>query len=133
MADTWSLQEIVTYGGTILGTGVAAFLFRLGWRRAPATETEFAITGQSHITDMAPVRDLIKNIDLLTLQMQKAAIHDERRTEALENLAEVLTKFLNDQTERQEKQDIEAEVSRRVAEKLKSQGMEPATQQIRNP
>jgi hypothetical protein len=127
MADP-TLQDIITYGGMAAGAAVAAVLVRLGWTKGPIKDTELAISGQASIIDTSPMRDLVKNVDLLTLQLQKTAIQDERRTQALERLAEVLADYLKAQTERQEKNDLAAMVRDELRREMESRGEEPATQ-----
>lgn len=133
MADAAALpyQEIIQYGGMLIGAGVAAFLLKLGWSKVPTKDTEVAISGQAHIVDTSPLRELMKNIDLLTLQLQKAGVQDERRTVALETLAEVMTAYLKVQAERQEQQDLEAKIRSELRREMDSHGEEPATQPAR--
>lgn len=133
MADPTStpIQELVTYGGMAIGAAVAAVLVRLGWKRLPAPDTELAFSGQASIVDTAPLKELLKNVDLLTLQLQKTAAQDERRTQALEQLAVSLHNYLASQVERQEKEDLEATIRAELRREMQEHGEEPATQPAR--
>ena len=127
------LQEIITYVGLAAGTFLAAFLVRIGWRKMPRPESEMVVSGQAAIIDTGPIRSLLANVDLLVIQLQKSAEFDERRTIAIERLADTMVRYLAELAERQDRQDIESEIKRRVADEMKEHGIEPATQTIRRP
>ena len=134
MADAATLpyQEIVTYGGMLMGAAVAAALVRLGWKQKPVPETDIALSGQVAVTNLQPVRDLLKQVDLLTLQMQKAVVSIERQTSLhtdtvvkLGQLADLLGSYLAMQQERQETEDRAKEIAQGVAEELEKLGVKP--------
>jgi hypothetical protein len=98
------LAEIIQYGGMAIGAGLAALLVRLGWKKLPTPETEVAIAGQATIVDTGPIKEMLKQVDLLTLQLQKATIAVDaqnalhaRTAAALEALALAMAAYLKEQ------------------------------------
>jgi hypothetical protein len=132
------LAEIIQYGGMAIGAGLAALLVRLGWKKLPTPETEVAIAGQATIVDTGPIKEMLKQVDLLTLQLQKAtfavdaqnALH-ARTAAALEALALAMAAYLKEQAERQEKLELEALVRAELRREMEAHGEEPATQPTR--
>jgi hypothetical protein len=132
MADP-NLGDIVTYTGMGIGAAIAALLVRLGWKKAPMKDTEVAIAGQATIVDTAPLKELLKNVDLLTMQWQKVttqidisnqvqhevAASNHAVAQSIERLTDVMANYLANQTERQEREDTEREIERRAEERAK--------------
>ena len=113
--------EIIQYGGMAIGAALAALLVRLGWKKPPAKETEVAIAGQATIVDVSPIKELLKQVDLLTLQLQKATVAVDAQNElharsaaALEKVAVQMGDYIAAQLRRQEADDLRAEVAREV-------------------
>ncbi len=134
MADP-TTGEIVTYIGMGVGAAVAAVLVRLGWKKAPIKDTDLAISGQASIIDTAPIKELLKNVDLLTLQLQKAVIsvdsqnaYHAETAQALTRLAHIMEDYLRVQAERQERLDLEATIRQQLRQEMEAHGEEPATQ-----
>ena len=72
MADP-NINEWVINGGMVLGGAVAAFVVRMGWRKGPtAPEQNLVVSGQAQFTDMAPIKDLLKQVDLLCVKLMAA-------------------------------------------------------------
>ena len=123
MADpsTFSIVDNVTYGGMAVGAGIAALLIRLGWKKPTTPETEVAISGQATIVDTAPLKELLKNVDLLTLQWQKVSTQidinnqlDAALVEKLGQLLDLMADYFAEQRMRQAQEDKEEEIERRA-------------------
>lgn len=122
-----TVEEILTYVGTIVGSAVGALAIYMGWKRAPQQPTgdsDLMVHGQAAITDMAPIRDLLRTVDLLTTQLMAIAVkfdnHNElqaRTAEALTGLAATLEDFVTEIRAREENREREAEIEKRAQEK----------------
>jgi hypothetical protein len=132
------LQEIIPYVGTVIGTALAALLIHMGWKKPLTPDTEVAIAGQATIVDTGPIKEMLKQVDLLTLQLQKATIAVDsqnalhaRTAAALEALALAMAAYLKEQAERQERLELEALVRAELHREMEARGEEPATQPTR--
>jgi len=127
------LNDVITYGGMLLGGAVATLLVRLGFKKGPVQETELAVTGAATITDMAPIRELLHQLDQLTLHMQQvtaaasAAYGAQANTaEELAKLSQVLGQWIdrqrredeNDRRSREIKDEVDRQVREQVQERL---------------
>jgi hypothetical protein len=119
MADP-NINEWVTYVGMALGGAVAAFVVRMGWRKGPpAPEQNLLVSGQAQITDMAPIKDLLKQVDLLCVKLMSATIAVEGMTAqqtrvalAIEALSAEVKQYLDAMRAEMEANDRQEEIDR---------------------
>jgi uncharacterized protein (DUF736 family) len=140
-----STTDILYYIGMTIGAVIAGVLVRLGWKKAPTPDTEVAISGQAQIIDTGPIKTLLGNVDLLTLQLQKAVVSVDSqnaqhvRTAAamedaaasLKRVADAMSEYLAVQLERQQNQDLEDKIRAELRREMEAHGEEPATQPAR--
>lgn len=127
-------QWIIAAGMSI-GAGIAGVIIRGAWRPEPRATREISISGQAQITDLGPIRDLVKQVDALAprlqavaLVLEKGAQQQERTATSIEGLALIVKDYIQaQQTER----DNEDEVERRVAERVASINTDEVRRQIR--
>ncbi|MDR3473308.1 MAG: hypothetical protein P4M09_16740 [Devosia sp.] len=106
----------------LIGGVIAGIVARSGWKGGGGTDKEFAFSGQATITDMGPVRDLVKQAEVLaprlmeSAQTMEALAQQQARTAtAIERLVAVVEGYIDhEKTERENEEEIE----RRVAEHL---------------
>lgn len=127
---------IVSIGMLIGGIG-AGFAARSGWKSGAdnGAGKEFAFSGQAAITDLGPIRDLVKEAALLTPRLQAVvgvveslALQQGRTAASIEKLVGIVEDYIEaQQTER----DNEEEVERRVAERLATANADEVRKQVR--
>lgn len=119
MADP-NINEWVTYVGMAVGGAVAAFVVRMGWRKGPpAPEQNLVVSGQAQFTDMAPIKDLLKQVDLLCVKLMAAttsvdgmAAQQTRVALAIEQLTIELKQYLDALRAEMEASDRQEEIDR---------------------
>lgn len=119
MADL-NIQELVTYGGMVFGGAVAAFVLRMGWKKGPvAGEQNLLVSGQAQFTDMAPVRDLLKQTDLLCVKLMAVTTSIDgmvagqtRVSVAIEALVAEISEHLKSVRDEMDSRDREEEIER---------------------
>jgi hypothetical protein len=119
MADP-NINEWVTYIGMAVGGAIAAFVVRMGWRKGPPTpEQSLVVSGQAQITDMSPIRDLLKQVDLLCVKLMAAtasvdgmAAQQTRVALAIEALAAEVRQHLEAVRAEMEESDRKEEIDR---------------------
>lgn len=120
MNSDFTLQQWLVYAGMVLGGVIAGLVGIRSWRTAPKSEPakDLLVTGQAAITDMAPIKELTKQVDLLCLKLMavaasvdSAAGHQKETTIALNSVAEQVREYLET---RKRDEEIEAEVERRL-------------------
>lgn len=125
--DPSNFGQWFVWGGMALGGAIAALFGFKGWNKPASAkaEHEMLIHGQAQITDMEPLRDLVKQTDLLIIKLMAATIavdgHSARAAEvvegldrtsaALERLAVIATAWIEQQRLNEE---IDAEVKARL-------------------
>ncbi len=115
------VQWIITLGMAI-GAGIVGAVIRSGWKSNDAPSTERGFEGMAQIADMQPVRDLVKQIDVVTprlalvvTSLEGLATQQGRTASAIEKLVMIVEERIeNEDNER----DNEEEVRRRVNEVL---------------
>lgn len=119
MADP-NINEWVTYVGMAVGGAVAAFVVRMGWRKGPpAPEQSLVVSGQAQFTDMAPIKDLLKQVDLLCIKLMAAtasvdgmASQQTRVALAIEALTIEIKQYLDALRAEMEANDRQEEIDR---------------------
>jgi hypothetical protein len=121
MADP-SINEWVTYVGMAVGGAAAAFVVRMGWKKGPpAPEQNLMVSGQASITDMGPVRELLKQVDLLCIRIMAATVSVDSMTGqqtrvalAIEELVVEVREHLKAVRDEMEANNREEEIDRRA-------------------
>lgn len=120
MSSDLTLQQWLVYAGMVIGGVIAGLVGVRSWRAAPKADTskDLIVSGQASITDMAPIKELLKQVDLLCLKIMAAAVSidsasaAQRETaEAVSEVAHLIKQYLET---RKRDEEIEAEVERRL-------------------
>jgi hypothetical protein len=128
-------QNWLVYVGMVVSGVAAGFVTRAGWKHGASADSEIAIMGQASITDLGPVRDLVKHaaalgpiLDMLAQQQAKTseaiaamAQQQARTSEGIQRLASIVEGYIaNQQNERENDEEVE----RRVADALERERRE---------
>lgn len=115
MSSDLTLQQWLVYAGMVIGGVIAGLVGVRSWRAAPK---DLIVSGQASITDMAPIKELLKQVDLLCLKIMAvtvsldAGVAAQRETaEAVSDVAHLIKQYLET---RKRDEEIEAEVERRL-------------------
>lgn len=120
MSSDLTLQQWLVYAGMVIGGVIAGLVGVRSWRAAPKADTskDLIVSGQAAFTDMAPIKELLKQVDLLCLKIMAAAVSidsasaAQRETaEAVSEVAHLIKQYLET---RKRDEEIEAEVERRL-------------------
>ncbi len=120
MNSDFTLQQWLVYAGMVIGGVIAGLVGIRSWRSAPKADTpkDLLVSGQASITDMAPIKELLKQVDLLCIQIMAAATSvdsagaAQRQTAvAVSEVAHLIREYLET---RKRDEEIEAEVERRL-------------------
>ena len=118
--DDTEIQKWVLWIAMGAGAFFASLFGFRGWKQGGKVEgpKELLISGQSAITDMAPIKEMLKQIDLLCIQIMAAVTSIDSATgqqkataAALERVAGLISTYLE---KRAEDIEIEKEVERRL-------------------
>lgn len=127
----------LVYVGMMIGGAAAGFAARSGWKSGGSIppERELAVSGQAFITDLGPVRDLVKQAELLAPSMASTASamaavaqQQARTSAAIERLVGIVEEYIEAQ---QTDRDNEEEIERRVADRLSDANQEEVRRQVK--
>src|SRR5687768_4794949 len=101
-----NVGEWFVYAGMAVGGVVAALMARAGFKKGGGPkpgERDLVFSGQAAITDMGPLRELVKQVDLLALKLMAATTavtgmteQQARAAAALEGIAVMIRQHLED-------------------------------------
>jgi hypothetical protein len=118
--DDAEIQKWVLWVAMGAGAFFASLFGFRGWKQGGKVDPpkELLISGQSAITDMAPIKELLKQVDLLCLKIMAAAAsidsaagQQKATAAALERVGDLIATYLE---KRAEDIEIEKEVERRL-------------------
>lgn len=115
-----TIAQTLVYIGLVISGIIAGLVGFRGWRKGGHVppDKDMLISGAASITDMTPVKELVKQADLLCLKLMAATtsvdamVTQQNRTAvALEKISDQIGSYL---AQRKHDAEVEAEVERRL-------------------
>lgn len=112
-ASTGDFTQWIIAAGMSIGAGIAGVIIRGAWKPSLQTTTrEFTMTGQAQITDMGPIRDLVKQAEIYGPRIDKAiasfeamGLQQARTAENIDQLVVIVRDYIEEQKSARENDD----------------------------